>query len=152
MQRGQAWSMDLVIGVLIFLVAIGSIYSLLNSQKGTDSAPLRIESEVIANVITSNASNQMLQVTDANQLDMVRLGKLAQDSKDNYEGLKKQLGIENEFCIYLQDEEGNLIYITDPDAPTVKYAGVGSGSDDLTLTEGKVPCGVPCTIANGKCT
>ena len=147
--KGQAWSIDLVIGVLIFLIAVGAIYSILSSRQHEDPAPLRIESEVIATILTNNASNQLLQVAEGNQLEMDKLGGLATRANNDYELLKQELGIQNEFCIYLQDEEGNLIYITGTDGK--KYAGIGPGDPSLNLTENQLPCGTPCTLSGGAC-
>ncbi len=138
-RKGQALSVDLVIGVLIFLVALGAIYSLLGSRQQEDPTPLRIESEVIATILTSNASSQQLQVADNNQLSMDQLGMLAHQAQGDYGSLKEQLGIKNEFCIYLQDDQGNLVYIRDQNG--TRYSGIGSGSDDLNVSG--VECGRP---------
>jgi len=138
-RKGQAWSIDLMIGVLVFLLAIGTIYSLMNSKIATDPEPLRIESEVIATVLTSNTSNTLLQVADENQLSMENLMLLATESELDYDTLKEQLGVENEFCIYLQDEDGNIVYIEDPTAPGPRYTGIGSGSSGLNISG--TPCG-----------
>lgn len=132
--QGQAFSVDLLIGVLVFMLAIGIIYSLLNSKGADDPAQLRIESEVIAERLTSAAS---LQVAPENQLNMEDLAMLA---KDEYEEVKAQLGVQEEFCIYLQDENGNLIYIQDSSTGE-RYAGVGSGTGEITLTDKDIPCG-----------
>lgn len=137
--------MDLIIGVLVFMLAIGVVYSLLTGQQQEDVAPLRIESEVVATKLTSD---QSLKVADSNKLDMSKLSSLATLAEQNYTELKKELGIEHEFCIYVQDEEGNLIYI---DAGSgERFTGVGSGTSDVNLSN--VPCGRRCTLApDGTC-
>ena len=43
----------------------------------------------------------------------------------DYEYLKNELGIEGEFCIYIEDEEGNII--------TINGTTLGVGSDNLTV-------------------
>jgi hypothetical protein len=137
--------MDLVIGVLVFMVTIGIIFSLLGNREKTDTAPLRIESEVVATKLTSDAA---LHVAQDNQLEMDKLTSLAQLANTNYETLKKEFGIKNEFCVYLQDDEGKLVYIDGPGGE--KYTGIGSGSLELNISG--IPCGKPCTLTKGVCT
>lgn len=140
--RGQNWSLDLIIGVVIFLLAIGVIYSLLSNKSREDVAPLRIESEVIATKLTTPeaaTSDEMIVATD-NQLDIEKLQELTK-YPGGYDALKEELGVQNDFCIYLQDENGNVIYIEGDDG---KYTGIGPGSPELNLSG--VPCGCPtCT-------
>jgi len=134
MVRGQIWSVDLAIGMLVFLLAIGTIYSLLNAKEAQDVSPLRIESEVVATVLTTGANSPELRVATENQLNMEALGDLA--AKD-YNELKTSFGIENDFCIFLEDEDGNLIYIENNGE---LYAGIGPNNGDLNLAS-DTPCG-----------
>ncbi|MDD9953125.1 MAG: hypothetical protein OXR66_02210 [Candidatus Woesearchaeota archaeon] len=143
-EKGQAWSMDLVIGVLIFLLAVGVIYTVLvDFQSSKNADVFQFESEIIAKVIVDEPS---LQVAPDNELDMDVLVDIANGDKGNYDTLKQGFGIENEFCIFLQDEEGNLVYIYDG---TDKFAGIGSGDGEMNLTDENIPCGVPCQT--GEC-
>lgn len=141
--KGQAFSMDLVIGVLIFMLALGIIYSLLAKGTGDESATLRIESEVIAERLTSSSG-----IAQQNQLQMEGLAAVAQSAEIDYDALREQLGVQGEFCIYLTDENGNLVYIQDP-ATNKKYPGVGSSNGDITLTQWDIPCGKACD--SGEC-
>lgn len=129
--------MDLAIGVLVFLLAIGIIYSLLNSQARQDVTPLRLDSEVVATKLTNDPS---VKVADENKLDMDALFALAKNADVNYTKLKEELGIENEFCIYLVDENGNLTYITNG---SEKFTGVGSGSGELNVSGNECGAMVP---------
>ncbi len=148
-RRAQAWSLDLIIGVLIFMIGAGVIISLLTSKDDQDPAPLRVESEVIA---TKLVAEESLQVAPANQLDMATLYALAANSSEDYDTTREGLGVQNEFCIYLQDEDGNLVFIQDPNDPTQSYAGVGSSNGDLNLTNQNIPCGRPCEMqSDGTC-
>lgn len=131
MRRGQAWSLDLVVAVIIFLLAVGIIYEFLLGRERGDLAQLRIESEVIA---TKLADDPLLQVAVNKQLDTTRMAGLATKS---YDELKSDLGVKHEFCIFLQDENGNLIYIVD--GLGNKYTGIGSGDGQLNLSG--TPCG-----------
>jgi flagellar basal body-associated protein FliL len=139
--RGQSWSMDLIIGVVIFLLAIGVIYAVLTSKAKEDITPLRIESEVVATKLTTTESskdNELIVVTN-NQLDEEKLTSLAEKAKttEGYEALKAQLGVKNDFCIVLLDEKGNVVYLTDNNGN--KYTGIGPADDNFKISG--TPCG-----------
>lgn len=129
-ERGQAWSMDLVIGVLIFLLVAGVIYAFLIDRDKNDITPLRIESEVIATKLTTDSS---IAVAENNQLDVAQMITL---SDEDYEQLKKQLGVNREFCVFLQDDRGNLVFIN---ASGKKVNGIGSSTGEINLSG--CPCG-----------
>jgi hypothetical protein len=137
MERGQAWSMDLIFGVLIFMLAIGVIYAMLTYKAKENTEPLRIESEVISQRLTANQTTDALfPIAPHNTLDEDKLGKL---TDLDYEELRQRLGVQREFCIYLHDEQGNLIYIQD--SLGNRYTGIGSATGELNLS-GK-ECGKP---------
>lgn len=141
--------MDLIIATLIFLVGAAVVISLLTGQQREDASSLRVESEVIATRLVQETA---LDVAPDNQLNMAVLYALASASATDYDAARDDLGAQSEFCIYLQDEEGNIVFIRDPENPTQAYAGVGSGSGEVNLTAQGIPCGVPCTIlADGTC-
>ena len=135
--RGQNWSLDLIIGIVIFLLAVGVIYSILASKNREDTTPLRTDSEIIATKLTTPETSTSLDILVAadNQLDVEKLKSL---TTADYAKLKQDLGVQNDFCIYLQDEEGNVLYIEGADG---NYTGIGPGSPDLNLSG--VPCGCP---------
>jgi hypothetical protein len=126
--------MDLILGVLIFMIAVGIIYTLLASKDHENVAPLRIESELIATKLSEDPS---LRLGDNNQIDNDRLKVLLERARTDYEGLKVELGVENDFCIFLRDEAGNLTYIFDDEGNA--YTGIGPGSGELNLSG--TPCG-----------
>ena len=142
MGKGQIWSVDLAIGMLVFLLAVGTIYSLLNAKGAEDPAPLRIESEVVATVLTTGADAPGLRVADENKLDMIALGDLANRAQTDYEQIKDTFGIDNNFCIFLEDEDGNLVCLQDSSGQL--FAGIGPDDGKLNLTtdgSGGIPCG-----------
>lgn len=117
--------MDLIIGVLVFMLAVGIIYSLLVGRNNNDVAPLRIESEVVATKLVEDPS---FGVARDNQLDSEKLLNL---TTVDYEELKRQFGIKNEFCIFLRDEAGNITFLSNN---TTRVTGIGSGNGELNLT------------------
>ncbi len=130
--------MDLIIGVVIFLLAVGVIYAVLTSKVKEDTTPLRVESEAVATKLTTAEATQNndILVAQNNQLDILKLGSLTQE---DYAKLKKELGVSNDFCIYLLDEKGNLVYLTDSSG-NKKYTGIGPGDSKFNISG--TPCGV----------
>ena len=55
----------------------------------------------------------------------------------NYRDLKGKLGIKNDFCIYFEDEDGNLVNISD--LVGIQVAGIGSPN----ATVSGMMCGNP---------
>jgi hypothetical protein len=136
--------MDLIIGVLVFMLAIGIIYTVLAGKDRGNIAPLRIESEVIA---TKLSDDPVYRIADNNQIDQERLEVLLGNATADYEGLKAAFGVKNEFCIYLRDENGNLTYIVDANGQT--YSGIGSGSGEFNLSG--IPCGCKVDSTPNNC-
>ena len=134
-RRGQAWSMDLVIGVMIFLLEIGLFFVLFRTSTSKDTTELKIASEIISTKLVTSPTVGI--VTD-DQIDRDRVQTLflRLEEPDGYEALKDDFGVRGEFCVYLEDDQGNLVNITNS---THTAAGLGSGSDELLLSG--TPCG-----------
>lgn len=103
MRQGQSWSMDIVIAVVVFgfvALAIGS-FVLLNQP---DAERLERNSQiVIANLATDfNGCGPVLR---GNQLNRTNLECLFEQ---DYEEFKQATGARNDFCVFLEDEQGNL--------------------------------------------
>lgn len=135
-KRAQSWSMDLVIGFVIFLLAVGIIYAVLTSKSKEDTAPLRVDSEAVATKLTTPeaSQDQKVLVADKNQLD---IGKLNDLTQADYNKLKQQFGVNNDFCIYLLDENGNTVYLRD--SAGKNYTGIGPNSTKFNISG--TPCG-----------
>ncbi len=105
MRRGQAWSIDLVVGVLIFLLVIGLFYSLLSRNVNDDTTQIKIESESIANRLSDNSEYSLLENGEINS------DKIKDFSNKNIDQLKAELGVKNDFCIFFEDDAGHIIPI-----------------------------------------
>lgn len=134
--RAQAWSMDLVIGVVIFLLVVGLFFVLFRTSSAADTTDLKVASEVIA---TKLVTSPTLGIVTGNQIDKTRVQALfARLGQPNgYQTVKDEFGIRSEFCIYLEDEQGNLVNITNS---THTMAGIGSNSSGLNVSG--TPCGI----------
>jgi len=130
--KAQAWSMDIALAVVIFIVAFFVIYNIVASRAPSDISGLQQEAERISKEIISQ--NSSLSLVDGEILNETKILNL---SGQNYIELKKKIRIENEFCIYFEDEEGNVINITDASG---RYA-LSIGYPEINIS------GVPCNFS-----
>jgi len=131
MRGGQSWSIDAVIGVLIFLLVIGVFYALLTNNAKEDTTDLKISSETIATKLTDDSKNSI--VID----DTISQEKLVELAQKKYLELKKELSVNSEFCVFFKDERGSVINITyEEDGYTYTYVGIGSSKINVS--------GIPC--------
>ncbi len=125
-KKSQAWSFDIIIAVILFIGAFFAFYVILKQQTEEPVETLRDDAELIANELLSETSP--LNVIEDGKINEEKLQQLI----GNYPTLKSQVRIEGDFCIYLENQEGNIIYITqDP-----KVTGIGSPS----IIVSEIPC------------
>jgi len=129
-KKGQAWSLDLIIGVVLFLLILVVVYSLLSS-KPTQNNELRSDADKIFTKMDAinNPSQNLPKVIQGNSLSEVELAKLYGLS---YDELKAGMGVTGEFCIVVVDDFDSIIEINN------SYS-VGSG-EDLSIGDG-IYCG-----------
>ncbi len=127
-KRGQTWSIDLVLGVVIFTLVVTVFYTLITkeAQPGTDT--LQRDAEMISNKLDAGTgtATQYAIIKDRT-IDSTKVNNL----KDaDYQTLKDYLGVDEDFCIYVEDENGNVVPLGDK---------IGVGSPDIYV--GDLPCG-----------
>jgi len=127
--RAQAWSMDITLAVIIFIASFFVIYAIATNRTSTSTEELTQEAERISKEAASE--NSSLSIVESNQLDQIKVEDLI---GQDYEEIKKKLRIENEFCIYIEDKDGNLIYLNQSETENI----TGIGSPDITI--GGNPC------------
>ena len=127
--KSQVWSLDVMIAVIIFLGTIFFFFMILNNAPGSKTDELEQEALKVIEEITSE--NFELRVTDGDMINSTRL----EDLLGNYSDIKKELGVKNEFCIYFEDEAGNVIYINL--TGDKNYTGLGSD----TINVSNITCG-----------
>ena len=123
--KAQSWSIDAAIGVLIFIGAFLVVFALLTSNSSTKTSVLKDEASNVINIIVSEDSS--LRVIDGKEVNESRLGQL---KNLTYNELKRMLSIEGDFCIYFEDDKGNLVLIN------YSYKGIGAPTINLSNT----PC------------
>jgi hypothetical protein len=125
-RKAQTWSVDLVLGVVIFLLVVVIIYSLIASRPENESQ-LRDDADKIYLELNSNENSEEIpQIVDGSTLSEDELIKLYNES---YAELKKKLGIDNDFCIVVVTD--NSILIDVPVNSTYDKRSIGTGKDVL---------------------
>jgi len=125
MGNGQVWSMDLIIAVVVFLLAVGVFYFLTNHRANADQSKLQIESQLIANKVTGE---EAVSIVNGGAVDEQKLSNLANIP---YDELKSRLGLSDDFCIVLLDQNGAVILVGNG---TEQRVGIGNGNLTLNLT------------------
>ena len=99
-------------------------YTLLYDDPSENAIRLKREaSEVIKQI----SSDNQLSIINESEIDPSKISELRNLS---YDVLKARLRVEGDFCIFLEDEKGNIIVLNDT------YVGIGSGIINVSNT----PC------------
>ena len=107
------------------MAAFFIFYALINSNPDTKAGSLKEEATIIIKQVGSGGS--LIRVIDNNEINLTKAGAL---KNLDYDQLKKKLRIEGDFCIYLEDKQGNLVLINN------SYKGIGTPNIAL----GGTPC------------
>ena len=122
-KKAQTWSIDVVLGVILFLSAFFIFYSLLSQSFNTKANNLKQDASSVINDVSSGDS--LLRVIDNNE---VNISKIIILKKISYDELKSKFRIEGDFCIYIEDEKGNVVLINNTyksiGAPTINLSGI----------------------------
>jgi biopolymer transport protein ExbD len=130
MKKAQTWSLDVMIAILIFIVVVISFFYIINSSsQQKDTEKLKEEAESIPERIISSESEDNETAVEEKIVSDEKLMELVEKSKtkEGYEELKRELGIEGEVHIHFEDEDGNIIYIND--------TSPGIGSREVNITD-----------------
>jgi hypothetical protein len=120
-KRAQTWSVDLVLGVVIFLLIIVIIYSLIASRD-TNNSQLRDDADKIYLYLNENDNNRNLpNVVNGSTLSEEELTKLY---RMDYNELKQTLGITSDFCIIVVTDNNALVNVSGK-------SSIGNGEDVL---------------------
>ena len=132
--NGQVFSLDLIIAVVVFIATFLAFYGFITYiLVEPEEKVLARESEHVATAI-GTAGKQ--QVIGAQQLQLDKLIEIGGMPEEEH---KHELGVKNDFCLYLEDEQGNLVVL-----PTGKTS-IGNEKAVLRLSNGtnvqEIPCG-----------
>jgi len=124
--KSQAFSMDIMIAVIIFMGTIFIFYSIISGGEESKIDELEGDASIVMeNIATEDSA---VRITEGIAIDEEKLEELL---GMDYSEIKKKLRVENDFCIFLEDGEGNIIYL--------EAGQPGIGSDKIKVSD--VPCG-----------
>lgn len=123
--KAQTVSFDALIGVALFVVAVIFFFYITGKESGGKQAEsVEKESEKISEVLVSPQNTTGTLVLGSK----VIIKKLEEISNLDYALLKAHLGIQSDFCIYFEDEKGNLVPVSDDrlgiGSPKVNISGL----------------------------
>ena len=125
-RKSQAWSVDVILAVVIFMGSFFLYYAIANSDPGSEIAGLKADANSVIKQVSNEGS--ALNIVSEQEINLSKIGEL---KNLNYDDLKSQLRVDGDFCIYIEDEKGNLVLIND------SYRGIGSQNINIS--------GVPCS-------
>ena len=144
--RAQIWSLDVIVAISAFLIGFALLLYLLTSQIGEGAGVLERDADVLLNAL-QKGNNDILPVVVDSKVDIRGLV----DIYNNYNTTKESLGLFNEFCIYLVDENGAVFTVQyDPDQETLVYGITGENivSFDAVGKQNVRRDDVFCTLAD----
>ena len=127
--KSQAFSMDIMLGVLIFLGTIVFFFLVLSNTQDDKVKELEQEASILAKELVSEESD--LRVVDGKRVNTTKVENLL----GNHSDIKKNLRLKNDFCVFFEDNDGNILFINT--SANKNYSGLGS--DIINVSN--IPCG-----------
>ena len=117
--------MDIMIAIVVFIGAIFIIYMSLGGDKDITAENLEKDASKVLGSIASEDPD--VGIVEGIEVDVAKLQQLL---GEDYDVIKEQIRAEKDFCIFLGDENGGIIYISPGQA--------GIGSSKIRISD--VPC------------
>ena len=118
--------MDIIIAVVIFMVVLSVFYIVFSRDSSEKAKSLNREASTVIKQISTGENS--LRIVNNNEVNVSKISELKNLS---YDELKRRLKVENDFCIYFEDEKGNIVLINN------SYRGIGASSINTS--------GAPCS-------
>lgn len=117
--------MDVMLAIVVFIGTIFVFYAIFSAnQKGASEELEKSAAKVLKSVSSEDPD---VGIMDGIEVDEAKLVQLL--GKD-YDAIKEQIRAGKDFCIFLEDENGDIIYVS-PGQP-------GIGSSKIRISD--VPC------------
>lgn len=123
--KSQVWSVDIILAVVVFMGIFFTFYAIINSDSSENARNLQQDAATIIKQVSSGQGS--LKIISNNEVNVSKISELKNLS---YSELKSRLRVEGDFCIYFEDENGNIVLINN------SYRGVGSSNINISGT----PC------------
>ena len=124
-KKSQAVSMDVMLAVVIFIGTIFVFYAIFSANQKSTAEDLEKDASKVLKSVSSEGSD--VGIMDGIELDEAKLEQLL---GEDYKSIKERIRVEKDFCIFLEDENGDIIYLS-PGKP-------GIGSNKIKISN--VPC------------
>jgi len=131
MGRGQVWSVDVLLAVVIFVSVILVFYVTMNAKQKQGLNELESEVTDLKVALEQDKDFGFIQ---SNTVDEEKFQAFMDNATANYTWLKNKLGVKGDFCIFYEDADGHVIVVDNK-------PGIGNSS---VLIDG-YPCGVDLT-------
>ncbi|MBU1202229.1 MAG: hypothetical protein KJ583_00095 [Nanoarchaeota archaeon] len=125
--KGQVWSIDLVIGLLVFALVLVIFYSLLTGERDSKISSYTNKAETVTQRMYEKGLVNPLS-SEINEVVYTTL------SEEEYENLKQELGIKGDFCLFIEttDNPPKLLIInnrTGIGSPRLSVGGFNCGAN-----------------------
>ncbi len=126
-RKAQFWSMDAIIAVVVFMVAFVLVLGIIvELGEGDVRVDLQTQGATIQTVLAADRPVSFLDGVD------IDADRLALFTAIPYDDLRDELGIDGDFCIYFEDEDGNIIPV-----PSTGGTAPGVGHPDIIVGGGE---------------
>lgn len=132
MGRAQVWSIDVLLAVVIFISVILVFYVSMVSRQKPGLKELETQAQDLKTEFEKDTGLGFITEDEINQ---TKFNIFIDNATIDYAGLKRQLGIQGEFCIFYEDADGNLTMIRVGD----KTGVISVGNPEILING--IPCG-----------
>jgi hypothetical protein len=136
MERGQIWSVDVLLAVIIFVSVILIFYVAMTSNQKPNIQDLEAEAE---NIKVEIEQNHEIGFITNDEVDMSKFLAFRDNVTVDYNAMKQKMGVKGDFCLFYEDE-GYVVII--PTSDGNKTVGIGSSN----ISIGGQPCGLPIPV------
>jgi hypothetical protein len=134
MERAQIWSIDVLLATVIFISIMIIFYVTIHTGSKPTIEDLQAEAAYLK---TEFEQNRDYSFITEDQINSTKFEQFVDATTLKYEDVKDDLGIKGDFCIYLEDENGNLVIIRN--STGANLTGVGNENINISGTL----CGKP---------
>ena len=99
--------MDIMIAIVIFIGAISVIYAVISGNQ--KSAAKDLEKDSLKTLGSIASEDPDVSIFEGVEVDEAKLQHLL---GADYDAIKEKIRAEEDFCIFLEDEKGDIIYIS----------------------------------------
>jgi hypothetical protein len=128
MKQSQSGSFDIMIAIVIFIGTIFVFYSAFSNNPESNIKDLESEASIVLeNIASEDPVVGLIEDTEISE------EKIQQLLGEDYELIKEQVRVKNDFCIFLEDQDGKVVYLS--------QGTPGIGSDKIKIGANEESCG-----------